>query len=423
MAEASEKEKDGMNCAVCMDKLTNAKYLKCFHSFCTRCLEHCVRNLKVSCPLCREVTSVPRGIDSLLPNLKATRRVSEAKVRKRIETKIQDSGCQCGSCKELGAICLAKSYCVDCELLICDACVSAHELLKMTRSHRIIRVLDFQNGATVDEGEPVCEVGILEIKCEKHSSPLTKFCRSCNRAVCPECAVEEHPSKHNEHECVSIVEVEGKLTGDLKQLLSKIDTNHFDRVSNSYKQRLQKSADKAQELKGKINESAQNEVASLYAKIEAKRVDLTARILDIEKASSRKVATVLSGIRRIRGRAEKLESYADELLKTGNTVDILTVKDTVTEHLKDIRAEMRKLTTDDSEIDALDGYTFTATDWMSANYEPGVGRLEAPTQRGEMDCSVTGVFKRRTSTRMIRSTQRTQPTLPRLNNNPRSLVN
>lgn len=422
MADVSEKERDDVNCAVCMDKLTNAKYLKCFHSFCTRCLEHCVRNLKVSCPLCREVTSVPRGIDSLLPNLKATRRVNEAKVRARIETKIQDSGCQCGSCKELGVVCLAKSYCVDCEMLICDTCVNAHELLKMTRSHRIIGVLDFQNGVPVDEGDHVREVGVLERRCEKHGSPLTKFCRPCHQPVCPQCALEEHPSKLNDHECVSIVDVEGKLTGELKQLLSKIDPNHFDRVANSYKQRLKNSADKAQELKAKINESAQNEVASIYAKIEAKRVDLKARILDIEKVSSRKVAAVLSGIRRLRCRAEKLEGYANELLKTGNPADILAVKETVTEHLKDIRAEMRKLTSDDSEVDDLVGYTFTPTDWMSANYEPGVGRLEAPTQRGQGDCSVAGIFKRRTSTRMTRTSQRPQSALPRLSNT-RSLIN
>ena len=422
MAEAVEKTSEDVNCAVCMDTLTDARYLKCFHSFCTRCLEHCVRNSKVSCPLCRETTNVSKGIDSLLPNLTATRRVKGEKIREKIETKIQDEGCQCESCKELGAVCLAKSYCVDCQLLICDKCVSAHKLLKMTRNHRIISVLEFQTSkADVTQEEKFHDEGVRETKCDKHGVALTMFCRPCKVFVCPQCALRDHRNELDEQRCVSISEIRDELVEEVKQILSKMDLNDFDRISESYKRRLKDVSEKAQDLRLKINESAQKEVACLYAKIEAKRTELVTRVQDVEKTSCRKVTNVLTGIRRLRSRAEKLDGYAGDLMKMDNPTGIMASKDILADQIKELRIEMRKLVTNDPDIRGLDGYFYTATDWMATSYEAGLGRLET-CDLGDVQDESQGRVKRRIPGRPSRTAQRPSTSLPQISNNRGSLV-
>ncbi|XP_072181310.1 E3 ubiquitin-protein ligase TRIM56-like [Diadema setosum] len=402
MAEATDREsmeKEDVTCAVCMDKLTDAKFLRCFHSFCTRCLEHCTRNLKVSCPLCREVTSVSKGIDSLLPNLTATRRAREARVREKIEAKIHDGGCQCESCKELGAVCLAKSYCVDCQLLICDKCVGAHNLLKLTRCHRIIGVLEFQNNEILKEQEVLgCDEGLGERQCNKHGDSLSMYCRTCRQPVCPQCADLYH-HELDDHDCVSINDMTEEFSKEVQQLRGKIEPRNFDQLSELYEQRLKQVRDRARELRSKVNESAQNEIASVYAKIEAKRAGLNTRILDMEKTSCRKVTTALSTVRRLRARAAKIDGYADEFLATGNSADILAAKGTLVDQLKDIRTEMRKLSVIDSDAGQLERYSFTPLDWTSSNYEAGVGRLD-PCKAADASPLDSDRIKRRTPPRL-----------------------
>eukprot|EP01103_Thecamoeba_quadrilineata_P018902 TRINITY_DN7448_c0_g1_i1.p1 TRINITY_DN7448_c0_g1~~TRINITY_DN7448_c0_g1_i1.p1 ORF type:complete len:385 (+),score=78.34 TRINITY_DN7448_c0_g1_i1:40-1155(+) len=62
-----------LSCAVCTEQLKQPKVLECLHTFCSDCLK-AVRhsmNGEIPCPLCRRVTQVPHGVDSLPPNFLA----------------------------------------------------------------------------------------------------------------------------------------------------------------------------------------------------------------------------------------------------------------------------------------------------------------------------------------------------------------
>ncbi len=74
MTENTFKKLDEqLNCSICLDTYTDPKLLQCFHTFCLKCLIKLVvkdqqKELILSCPTCRQVTSIPpngvRGLQS-----------------------------------------------------------------------------------------------------------------------------------------------------------------------------------------------------------------------------------------------------------------------------------------------------------------------------------------------------------------------
>jgi len=57
---SSVKLNELLICPVCLDTYREARTLSCLHSFCTECLEGCLRVLRrdIECPVCKRVTSL-----------------------------------------------------------------------------------------------------------------------------------------------------------------------------------------------------------------------------------------------------------------------------------------------------------------------------------------------------------------------------
>ena len=68
--EALRKITAQLECSICLDTLTDAKLLPCFHSFCKKCLERLVVQDRdghtLYCPTCRRTTLLPpTGVSGL----------------------------------------------------------------------------------------------------------------------------------------------------------------------------------------------------------------------------------------------------------------------------------------------------------------------------------------------------------------------
>ena len=58
-----------MDCSICFSRLTRPKLLGCSHSFCQSCLSQCNWDgAEIECPLCKRVTTNPRGRAENLPD-------------------------------------------------------------------------------------------------------------------------------------------------------------------------------------------------------------------------------------------------------------------------------------------------------------------------------------------------------------------
>lgn len=85
---------------------------------------------------------------------------------------------QCSNCDASSARC----WCVDCNEALCDACVSAHRRVSVTRSHQILN-------------QPAAgSVSTPPIKfCRLHpAEPLKLFCFTCNQLTCRDCQLMGH---------------------------------------------------------------------------------------------------------------------------------------------------------------------------------------------------------------------------------------
>lgn len=60
MAGANIKLNELLICPVCLDTYREARTLTCLHSFCTECLQGCLRVLRrdIECPVCKRVTTL-----------------------------------------------------------------------------------------------------------------------------------------------------------------------------------------------------------------------------------------------------------------------------------------------------------------------------------------------------------------------------
>jgi len=56
-------------CSIHQDTLENPSTLHCGHNFCIECLYRVIENKKIKCPLCKNVTPLPNGQNSLAVNV------------------------------------------------------------------------------------------------------------------------------------------------------------------------------------------------------------------------------------------------------------------------------------------------------------------------------------------------------------------
>lgn len=158
------------NCCWCQQTLTvsdHPKLLECFHSCCEQCLKQEQQKavpqnlscnvLTITCPLCRTANRSDYIINNhfLIELLNLLQNEDGASGSGTSSSGSAEEVPKCAN-DELPA----TSYCVDCEELICDNCVAAHQRLKITKDHTIKSKDAAENKSDKDTKK--------EIKCQTH---------------------------------------------------------------------------------------------------------------------------------------------------------------------------------------------------------------------------------------------------------------
>ena len=95
------------------------------------------------------------------------------------------SGVKCGNCEERSA---QSSYCFHCCAFWCDECVSAHNIIRANKEHRVLALRDF-------EDQDISEVLKRSVFCPRsghEKRELEFFCKICKAAICNACALIDH---------------------------------------------------------------------------------------------------------------------------------------------------------------------------------------------------------------------------------------
>ncbi|CAN8001442.1 unnamed protein product [Ixodes pacificus] len=191
---ASRGDLAGLSCSRCRGSRVNVSVLPCFHTFCPKCLDevsdkgdplgHC------KCPVCED------GLDSyafsqsiIISNiLNVVKEDYETGTAVPVAaTPVLDYG-PCSGCDEHIR---AAGRCRDCNEMLCENCVWAHQRVRLTKEHTIIH---FEEESQGQQGAAhKAPAGPPTYCCEKHDREVLRlYCETCSQALCRECTMKEH---------------------------------------------------------------------------------------------------------------------------------------------------------------------------------------------------------------------------------------
>ncbi|XP_071795874.1 uncharacterized protein [Asterias amurensis] len=316
-----------IECPICLTRFIDPKILDCQHSFCLKCLQELVdrhdpKTRFITCPVCREKTSIPaKGPSALLNSFLLSSLIDDVINPKSPEVDINPLVSICEGCDEgLDAV----SRCVDCEANFCKTCLEYHAKIKLNRHHRVVNAAGSSNEGSRDKTK-TCPT-----KCRKHTDQeLCFYCVTCDLLVCPKCAVLDHrSSNHNLSEINDSIRLY-RLA--VEEALMKFDEcrKQFQKVDNSIKHsqhRLQTMVDQAlRDIVAKEEE----EVANIR---KASRL-FQDRITQIGQERGEEFGRIQISNSDQMSRAEQIVASVNDLMQHADDFELLDLKPKVMHNL------------------------------------------------------------------------------------------
>ncbi|XP_022107579.1 E3 ubiquitin-protein ligase TRIM71-like [Acanthaster planci] len=188
---AEELDRQFLQCPLCIDRLKKPKVLACQHTFCASCLELWVNQNdgKLSCPICRmEYPLGDGGVASLPDNFFVNGIIDFIKQKRRVSS----SAPTCHGCDSEAAY-----HCFDCNEFLCVDCANAHRRLRMTRSHRLTSVDEYQTSGMLVRLDSLDNSAKF---CANHDrEQFDLYCETCDVPICYRCRATNHRPPRHKH--------------------------------------------------------------------------------------------------------------------------------------------------------------------------------------------------------------------------------
>ena len=265
--------REEVSCSVCSDIFTDPKQLPCLHSFCLHCLKQWHRTSHgrdtIRCPKCQAVSRVPESGDLKdLPTSFYLNGLIDVLAIKECRS----SQVRCGNCEKKSS---ETSYCFHCCIFYCQECVTAHNIMRNNKDHRVLALKDFQD----KDYEDVLKRPVFCAKQRHEKEELKYFCKNCERAVCQSCVLMDHPGhalEHIEDEAErQKIEIKSMIETQRRNLQAKM--NAVSELDEDYAKIIQRCEE--------VKRDVQRTVDNLIANIEAKKQIIFAAVEDQTKKS------------------------------------------------------------------------------------------------------------------------------------------
>nr|KAG5697118.1 hypothetical protein BaRGS_015253 [Batillaria attramentaria] len=280
-----------LECPVCHEDFTQPKILPCAHLLCRDCLVSWVKSeADALCPLCRcaILDSKERGsksceevADGLPTDLAMAALVNSSRTLREDHT--------CQACVNAPAV----SICLNCDDMLCQACVTIHGRLSMSRDHTVEQLKSLTaERLTASRPAP----------CTTHSNKTSElYCPTHGACICHLCAASKHRA------CPEVTELEEKVAearkvlSDLAATLSAGESE-LERAMNELDQHLIQTEKTTQTTLADIDAACNR----LQSSVETCR----RRLKELALSTKSKVAEAVSCGKSILGeRRGKLTSY------------------------------------------------------------------------------------------------------------------
>ncbi|XP_071112634.1 uncharacterized protein [Haliotis cracherodii] len=294
MATAKKLTDNHLTCVICTEVFTDPATLQCHHTFCKSCLlkytktqPEAVQAKSIPCPSCRQLTKVTT------PDSPVEEWVSQLKPSHVIQGLMDDfkPGAEaadanvCSVCKTQGKTTPATSWCSVCDEVFCDGCLKMHNIMPMSRDHKVVDVSDATKRKTRHR-----------FMCKTHKDKqIELFCKDCRMAICHTCCsiehrkcddvdildnmtplVREHLSNQNQELKIKMTTSEN-ITILRKSQIKEIQTNAQnikDEIRNIRQKVVEVILSKEKQLLDKVDRSSDEQLHELHAEIKSQEIEL-----------------------------------------------------------------------------------------------------------------------------------------------------
>ena len=309
--------REEVSCSVCSDIFTDPKHLPCLHSFCLHCLKQWHSTSHgcdtIRCPKCQAISRVPESGD--LKDLPTSFYLNGLIDVLEIKECLSSQG-RCGNCEKKSS---GNSYCFQCSLLFCQDCVTAHNIMRSNKDHRVLALKDFQD----KDYEDVLKRPVFCTKQRHEKEELKYFCKNCERAVCQPCVLIDHPGhalEHIEEEAErQKIEMKSMIETQRRNLQAKM--NAVSKLDDDYTKLIQHCEE--------VKRDVQRTVDNLIANIEAKKQTIFAAMEDQTKKSLESLITQRTQIEHEIEVIKTSLDKADKVLTRSTNAEVVQVKNSL----------------------------------------------------------------------------------------------
>ena len=119
-----------ITCNVCLELFVNPHALRCLHTYCYQCIQNLERENRIWCPECRQYTD----LSDVKKDFKMESLITTYRDVSENDDEPQETVCD--ACED--SMKPVKSFCTNCEELLCADCSKAHTGMKATKNHKLI---------------------------------------------------------------------------------------------------------------------------------------------------------------------------------------------------------------------------------------------------------------------------------------------
>ncbi|KAF2884307.1 hypothetical protein ILUMI_21869 [Ignelater luminosus] len=276
------------------------------------------------------VSPEPNSVDSFISDL--------------LQAVTNDDVPMCSSCEEGTS---ASSRCRDCSEMLCDPCVRAHQRVRITKDHRIVRFTkDVNNipdslgsvGSSQASNSPCSSgVGASSNFCDLNHEPRL-YCETCSSAVCTECTLIDH----NGHQLMYIQDAVEAAKANAAKL--GVETRAAIAAVREAIDNVQRRTEAVDVRIMQAATDVRNVTKRYVAALEERERELLHRIDQLRHMKGKALHSQMENLRHALAKLARISDLLNESLETNNGLEIISVNEKAANELKQIRSIRPDLT-------------------------------------------------------------------------------
>ena len=327
-SEVLHKLEEQLTCPICLEQYTNPKFLPCFHSFCSKCLENVPLELQqgsytLPCPTCRSPCQLSQQGVQALPSSFTINNLSEVyNLMKKVSGNRHTSCDKCNSSD-------ADRYCKQCAKFLCQPCLLVHN--EWMTDHQTVGLDEVVNTAyqlPQAKPEPISN-------CTQHSEPLKVYCETCEELICHLCTVKKH--RDHDYDVVgdAFAKHKHKIESNLQPLQRQIH-RLADALANLIKRREEIS-----NQGGRVKNEIHLEIERLKQLLDQTEIQL---VKEVDVALKYKLDVTSHQTKEAEGLLDQLTDHVQQSLKIGTPHQILKTKSQMIRRTENLIATSKEQT-------------------------------------------------------------------------------